>query len=87
MDDQDKRIASIFSMDEVPDVNDETLRIYLDYIRDNIDTASEITGIEDFNWEENYIIGPGSKKEHNRLRKTRPSYLDIYKKGGFVGKD
>ena len=25
MDDQDKRIASIFGMDKVPDVNDETL--------------------------------------------------------------
>lgn len=37
-----------------------------------------MTGIEDFSWEEYYIIGPGSKKEHDRLRKTRPSYLDTY---------
>ena len=28
---------------------------------------------------EYYIIGPGSKKEHEKLRKTRPSYLDRYK--------
>ena len=45
MDAQEKRTAAIFGMDEVPDVNDETLRTYLRYIKDNIDTACEITGI------------------------------------------
>lgn len=79
MDDQDERIASNFEMDEVPEVTDETLRTYLQYIKNNIDTACETTGIEDFEWEEYYIIGPGSKKEHERLRKTRPSYKDRYK--------
>lgn len=83
MDDQDKRIASIFDMDEVPEVTDETLRTYLQYIRDNVDTTCEITGIEDFKWEEYYIIGPGSKKEHEKLRKTRPSFMDTYKIIGF----
>ena len=84
MDEQEKRTAAIFGMDEVPDVNDETLRTYLRYIKDNIDSACEITGIEDFNWEEYYIIGPGSKKKHDKLRKTRPSFLDTYKIIGFV---
>ena len=27
---------------------------------------------------EYYVIGPGSKAEHERLRKTRPSYMDTY---------
>jgi hypothetical protein len=79
MDDQDKRIASIFCVVEVPEVGDVTLRAYLKFIGDNVDTACEITGIEDFEWEEYYIIGPGSKKEHEKLRKTRPSYMDRYK--------
>ena len=83
MDDQDKRIASIFDMDEIPEVSDETLRTYLQYIKDNLDTSCEITGIEDFEWEEYYIIGPGSKKEHEKLRKTRPSFMDTYKIIGF----
>ena len=52
-------------------------------IKDNIDTTSEITGIEDFDWEEYYILGPGSKKEHDKLRKTRPSFMDTYKIIGF----
>ena len=79
MDNQDKRIASIFDMDEVPEVSDKTLRTYRQYIKDNIDTVCELTGIEDFKWEEYYLIGPGSKKEHEKLRKTRPSYMDRYK--------
>ena len=83
MDDQEKRIASIFGMDEVPEVRDETLRVYLNYIKDNIDTSCEITGIEDFEWEEYYIIGPGSKRQHEKLRKTRPSFMDTYKIAGF----
>jgi hypothetical protein len=37
-----------------------------------------MTGIEDFYWEEYYIIGPGSEKEHEKLRKTKPSYLDTF---------
>ena len=79
MDAQDKRIASVFDTEEILEVNDETLKIYLQYIKNNIDVECEVTGIEDFEWEEYYIIGPGSKKEHDRLRKTRPSYMDRYK--------
>ena len=83
MDDQEKRIASIFGMDEVPEVSGETLKTYLHYIKENIDTTCEITGIEDFGWEEYYIIGPGNKKEHEKLRKNRPSFMDTYKIIGF----
>ena len=79
MDDQDERIASIFYTDEVPKVTDDALKTYLQYIKDNLDDACEITGIEDFEWEEYYIVGPGSKKEHEKLRKTRPSFMDRYK--------
>ncbi len=83
MDEQDNRIAAIFNADEVPDVNDETLQTYLAYLKVNLDLSCDLTGIEDFEWEEYYVIGPGSKKEHEKLRKTRPSYLDTYKVIGF----
>lgn len=65
-------------MDEVPEVSNETLNTYLQYIKANIDSNCEITGIEDFEWEEYYIFGPGSKKEYEKLRKTKPSYMDRY---------
>ena len=79
MDDQDERIASIFYTDEVSEVTDDALKTYLQYIKDNLDDACEITGIEDFEWEEDYFLGPESKKEHEKLRKTRPSFMDRYK--------
>lgn len=38
----------------------------------------EVTGIEDFNWEEFYVLGPGEPKEYQRLKKHRPSYRDRF---------
>jgi hypothetical protein len=43
-----------------------------------------LTGNEDFEWEEVYIIGPGSRKDHERLRKTNASYLDTFELIDFV---
>src|SRR5205814_10019534 len=45
--------------------------------------ACEVTGSEDFHWEEFYVSGPGSKAEHNRLRKQQPSYMDHYQLTGI----
>ena len=78
LDKQDQRIADIFGTKDVPDVDTETLKRYLDYLKQNLEFPCQLTGIEDFPWEEYYVIGPGSKKEHERLRKTRPSYMDTY---------
>lgn len=79
MDEQDKRIASIFSSKDVPEVNGTTIKIYLQYIKNNLDLSCEVTGIEDFDWEEYYILGSGDNKEHEELRKTNPSYMDRFK--------
>lgn len=38
----------------------------------------EVTGIEDFNWEEPYVFGSWSRKKYARLKKTQPSYGDKY---------
>jgi len=38
----------------------------------------EVTGIEDFDWEEYYVWGPGSPKEYERLKKHQPSYRDRF---------
>ena len=79
MDEQEKRIAALLGEEEVPEVNVETLKKYLSYLEASVDRSCELTGIEDFKWEEYYLIGPGSAREHKKLRKTRPSYLDNYK--------
>jgi len=37
-----------------------------------------MTGSDDFRWEEFYVLGPGDKREYEKLKKTRPSYTDEY---------
>ncbi|MEG3898028.1 MULTISPECIES: calcium-binding protein [unclassified Microcoleus] len=51
---------------------------YLEYIKENIQLPCHVTGIEEFEWEEEYTMGSGSKKEYARLKKTQPSYTDSF---------
>ena len=51
---------------------------YLDYLKENIQLPCHVTGIEEFEWEEEYTMGSGSKKEYARLKKTQPSYTDRF---------
>lgn len=78
---QEKRIGEIIGFDsegELLDFTDETLKIYSEYLEKNLELPCYLTGIEDFSWEERYIFGYGSQKEHEELRKTRASYLDTF---------
>lgn len=77
-DEQDRRIAMILVEDEVAEVNNKTLRIYLDYLMKNITLPCRVTGIEDFSWEKRFVFGYGSKTEYEKLKKTQPSYADTY---------
>jgi len=51
---------------------------FLSHVRGNLVLPCEVTGTEDFNWEEGYFFGHGTTAEHTRLRKTQPSGLDTY---------
>ena len=77
-DEQNRRIAEILGSEEPLKVDDKTLAKYLVYLKQNLELPCHLTGIEDFEWEEYYVIGPGSKKEYKRLKKKRPSYLDTF---------
>jgi hypothetical protein len=44
----------------------------------------EVTGIEDFQWEEFYVFGPGNKMEYQKLRMNRPSYQDVFELTALV---
>lgn len=72
------RISQIFRVQDI-DVSRENLMKYLDYLKQNLHFPCYVTGIEDFEWEEGYVIGEGSKKEYARLKKTQPSYTDTFK--------
>ena len=75
---QELRIEKILGEDNLH-VSDESLVMYRSYLQNNIKIPFELTGSEDFQWEEFYIIGPGDKKKYEELKKTRPSYTDVYK--------
>jgi hypothetical protein len=74
---QENRIEKILGEDNL-DVSDESLEMYRSYLQKHIKLPCELTGIEDFRWEEFYILGLGDKKEYEELKKTRPSYQDVY---------
>ena len=76
---QEKRIEQILQ-NEADDlsVRIETLDIYWEFLQDNLSLPVELTGIEDFSWEEFYVFGPGDKTEYEELKKTRPSYTDVF---------
>jgi hypothetical protein len=78
-DDQYNRIAEVFTT-AFPDHPKtlETVRHYKDYLTKNITFPCELTGIEDFSWEEYYVLGPGSQKEYNELKKENPSFTDKF---------
>lgn len=89
-DQQEERIEKVLrtSKDE-PNLRKtkKTVAIFLQYLKDNIELPCILTGQEDFQWEEFYVLGPGDKKEYEELKKYNPSYTDEYELLGFVSKD
>ena len=76
-DNQDERLANILGDIEQLDF-DQTIDIFIEYLKNHLSMPCEVTGIEDFRWEEFYVFGPGNKKEYEQLKKTQPSYTDRY---------
>ena len=78
---QDQRLADIFGTQTVPKVTEETLAIYLDYLKQHLEVPCQLTGIESlgcFAWEASYIFGRRRPKEYAQRKKKEPSYTDIY---------
>ena len=77
MDAQSKRIEAIIGNDETTTFEDQ-LDAYYQHLLLSLKLPCEVTGIEDFRWEERYVFGAGSRAEYDRLRKEQPSYRDKY---------
>ena len=77
MDKQFQRIEAILGDSAERDFT-EAVGIFYDYLRRNLALPCEVTGTEDFRWEERYVLGPGDPREYARLRKSRPPYQDHY---------
>jgi len=80
---QEERIIAILGTKKL-DVTRKTLKTYLEYLEKHIERPCQLTGIEDFEWEEPHVFGFGSKREYEELKKTQPSYKDRFNLIKFV---
>jgi len=83
MDSQENRIAQILAdgdidNEEMQEKSSKTIIKYLQYLEKNIEFPCNVTGIDDFLWEEKYAFGHGNKKEYEQLKKDNPSYKDKF---------
>lgn len=83
LDEEEIRISAI--LDPIDNsVNEETLQKYYEYLKSNVNTSCILTGMEDFEWEEPYVIGGWSESEYEKKKLTNPSYTDEFKLLGFI---
>ncbi len=76
-DKQDQRIAAILGDASEPTF-DRCVEKFYQHLRASLQLPCEVTGIEDFDWEEFYVVGPGNPVEYQTLRLTNPSYKDRF---------
>src|SRR5437867_5652934 len=74
---QESRIRTVVGDEDELDFEEAVGRFY-DHLKKNLRFPFEVSGIEDFRWEEFYVCGPGDAQEYKRLKKTQPSYEDRY---------
>ena len=71
------RISKILCSTAI-DVGVKNTLKYLEYLKQNLVLPCGVTGKEEFPWEQEYLSGSGSKREYERLKKTQPSYTEIF---------
>jgi hypothetical protein len=76
---QEKRIEQVFN-NTFNDISRrlETLEHYNSFLEEKLNFPVRLTGIEDFSWEEFYLLGPGDKGEYEKLTQTQPSYTNVF---------
>lgn len=77
LDDQDQRIEAIIGHNDQLGF-DQAVTRFFEYLKTELQFPCDVTGIEDFRWEEIYVLGPGDPEEYEALKKSQPSYRDHY---------
>ena len=77
MDKQFQRIDAIVG-DNAERNFTEAMSMFYAHLRQHLVLPCDVTGTEDFRWEERYVLGPGDPREYARLKKSQPSYQDRY---------
>ncbi len=73
----EERVKKILGNNRIK-VNLKTLNKYFKYLKENLELPCYLSGSEEFFWEEEYLYGPGKIKEYEELKKTNPSYTDVF---------
>ena len=73
---QEERILAVIGGEDVE--GDEAYQRWYDYLTSRLVLPCDVTGIEDFQWEEFFVLGPGDKAEYKRLQRNQPSYRDVF---------
>lgn len=76
-DDQDQRTEAVIGNSDQLNFN-QAVALFFKHLNTALQLPCDVTGIEDFRWEEIYVLGPGNPKEYDRLKKNQPSYRDHY---------
>ncbi len=72
-----ERINAVLGDREFEDQG-EAVEALFEYLKANLQLPCEVSGSEDFRWEEPYIIGGWDEKEYETLKKTQPSFEDKF---------
>ncbi len=82
MDEDEKRIHAILGNDDYARTEENANR-YRSHLLKKLVLPIVVTGREDFQWEEPYVLFGWDKLEYKELKKTRPSYTDSFKLQGL----
>ena len=77
LDEHELRIAAILGEGGDSDWN-QPLERYCAHLQASLKLPCDVTGSEDFRWEEYYVFGPGDPEEYKQLRQGKPSYKDVF---------
>jgi hypothetical protein len=70
-----RRIDAIIGDEDDPG---KATEVWFHHLRANLALPCDVTGVEDFRWEEPYVLGVGDAREYRRLCRQQPSYRDVF---------
>ena len=76
MDKSEQRIHAALGEDN--ERTPKNARRYLVHLKKRLSLPLRVTGIEDFPWEESYVLGGWDQHEYEEMKKTNPSYTDKF---------
>lgn len=76
MEAKERRIHTILGDDNERSMQNTSR--YRTHLLKHLALPLKVTGIEDFSWEEPYVIGGWDQREYEKLKKTNQSYTDTF---------